>query len=147
LNQGSKKSQKKGQQAAQENLVHFSGSGVEFEKVGKQEKSKTPKAGGHGKAAHEKVNNEKTLGESRSGQNQSQIDETAVHEQIKHTVDWKGKEERYVPHPVTAKHDLDRHSGTGRGREVPKEGHGKGGWGNIEEEARSYKGIHAEAVD
>lgn len=168
LNQGSnkKKSQKKDWKTEQqENL----GSGKDFEIVGKHEKAKTPLKGSlSGKAACDaervnistplsfltncvnilqRVNFETALGEQRSSLNQRNLDETALHSQIKHSTDWKGKEERYEPYHLAAKHTLDKQSGTGRGREVPKDGHGKGGWGNLEEEARLYKGVHADEAE
>jgi hypothetical protein len=45
---------------------------------------------------------------------------------------------------VPSKHTYERHSGTGVGKEIAKEGHGKGNWGNPIEEARILTGITAE---
>ena len=54
---------------------------------------------------------------------------------MKETVDYQGKGERFAGKP-RSRHPYDRKSGTGRGKEVAKDGHGRGNWGNIEEEAR-----------
>lgn len=43
-----------------------------------------------------------------------------------------------------SEHTFDRQSGTGRGRELAKEGHGKGNWGCATEDNRALTGIHAE---
>lgn len=55
----------------------------------------------------------------------------------------KGKNSRYAG-TARSQHTFERHSGTGKGREMVKEGHGKGNWGNPIEETRVLTGINAE---
>ena len=52
------------------------------------------------------------------------------------------KEEHFEGKPREQWHPYDRKSGTGRGRGAPKEGHGKGNWGNPDEDV---KGEEAES--
>jgi hypothetical protein len=46
------------------------------------------------------------------------------------------REYKYTGNP-NAKHPFDRHSGTGRGTEVPKSGKGPGNWGNPEDDVKN----------
>ena len=55
----------------------------------------------------------------------------------------KGKHAKYEG-SARSKHTLERHSGTGIGKEIAKEGHGRGNWGNPIEEARTFEGISAQ---
>lgn len=64
----------------------------------------------------------------------------------KEKVDHIGKTEHYQGKPRAKHMGYDRKDGTGRGRGLPKDGHGKGNWGNIGEEARANSGATAEAL-
>jgi plasminogen activator inhibitor 1 RNA-binding protein len=49
--------------------------------------------------------------------------------------DWRGKTSHYKGKPRQfGDHPFDRKSGTGRGRELAKGGHGKGNWGDVRDE-------------
>ncbi len=52
----------------------------------------------------------------------------------KESVDYIGKHEGYQGKPRELWHPYDRKSGTGRGKELPKGGHGRGNWGNLRDE-------------
>lgn len=52
----------------------------------------------------------------------------------KESVDYIGKREEYQGKPREQWHPYDRKSGTGRGKELPKGGHGRGNWGNLRDE-------------
>ena len=52
----------------------------------------------------------------------------------KEKVDFQGKHEGYRGKPREEWHPYDRKSGTGRGHEVSKHGHGKGNWGDLKDE-------------
>lgn len=51
----------------------------------------------------------------------------------KEKVDFAGKEEHFEGKKRENWHPYDRRSGTGRGREVAKGGHGKGNWGGADD--------------
>jgi len=54
--------------------------------------------------------------------------------------DHNGQTERF-PGKRFAKHEFDRKSGTGRGRDFAKDGHGKGNWGKpIEDDLNPHAG-------
>ena len=75
--------------------------------------------------------------------NQENLDEVQIQANIKKNNELKGKHAKYEG-SARSNHTLERHSGTGRGKEIAKEGHGKGNWGNPLEEARVLEGISAE---
>lgn len=53
----------------------------------------------------------------------------------KERVDWRGKSSGFRGKPRhQGDHPYDRKSGTGRGRELAKGGHGKGNWGDVKDE-------------
>lgn len=52
----------------------------------------------------------------------------------KERVDFRGKNQHYHGNPRQPFHPFDRKSGTGRGKEMAKGGHGKGNWGDIKDE-------------
>ena len=53
----------------------------------------------------------------------------------KERVDYRGKSTHYKGNPRhVGDHPFDRKSGTGRGREAAKGGHGKGNWGDMRDE-------------
>jgi hypothetical protein len=53
----------------------------------------------------------------------------------KERVDWRGKSSAFRGKPRhQGDHPYDRKSGTGRGRELAKGGHGKGNWGDVNDE-------------
>ena len=49
-------------------------------------------------------------------------------------MDFQGRHEGYNGKPRETWHPYDRKSGTGRGREVVKQGHGKANWGDLKDE-------------
>jgi len=57
--------------------------------------------------------------------------------------DWQGREEKYFGDRREPYHPYDRKSGTGRGRELHKGGHGKGNWGDTNDEVKT----NAEGVE
>ncbi len=63
-------------------------------------------------------------------------DEGMLVEAHKEKVDFYGKTEHFAGKKREQYHPLDRKSGTGRGREPPKHGHGKGNWGDIGDEIK-----------
>lgn len=60
-------------------------------------------------------------------------DEGVLYVQKKEKVDFVGKPDHFEGKHGEKWHPYDRKSGTGRGREVAKGGHGKGNWGNTED--------------
>lgn len=57
-----------------------------------------------------------------------------MYQATKESVDFNGKHEGFKGKPREIWHPYDKKSGTGRGRELAKSGHGKGNWGNLEDE-------------
>jgi hypothetical protein len=55
----------------------------------------------------------------------------------KERVDHIGKEEHYAGKRREQWHPYDRKSGTGRGRELAKGGHGKNNWGDVKDELKT----------
>jgi plasminogen activator inhibitor 1 RNA-binding protein len=53
--------------------------------------------------------------------------------------DWRGKNAHYKGKPRQGDHPFDRKSGTGRGRELNKGGHGKGNWGDVRDEIQGQQ--------
>jgi len=51
----------------------------------------------------------------------------------KEKIDYRGKKEGFMGN-FRQSHPFDRKSGTGKGREVTKGGHGKGNWGDLRDE-------------
>ena len=51
----------------------------------------------------------------------------------KEKIDYRGKKEGFTGNPRQP-HPFDRKSGTGKGREATKGGHGKGNWGDLRDE-------------
>jgi hypothetical protein len=60
-----------------------------------------------------------------------------IDQEYKEPTDFHGKREGYLGKPREQWHPYDRKSGTGRGRELPKSGHGKGNWGNLGDELKN----------
>lgn len=61
--------------------------------------------------------------------------ETGIkYQAVKESVDFLGKRDGFKGKPRELWHPYDRKSGTGRGRELVKSGHGKGNWGNLGDE-------------
>jgi len=54
----------------------------------------------------------------------------------KEKFDYRGKADRFMGNPRQT-HPFDRKSGTGKGKEAPKGGHGKGNWGDLKDEIES----------
>lgn len=52
----------------------------------------------------------------------------------KERYDYRGKHDSYMGNPRQTHHPFDRKSGTGKGKEVTKGGHGKGNWGDLRDE-------------
>ncbi len=63
-------------------------------------------------------------------------DEGIADTERKERVDFEGKEQRFQGKPREQWHKYDRQSGTGRGRGLPKGGHGKGNWGDQNDEVK-----------
>jgi len=52
----------------------------------------------------------------------------------KEKYDYRGKHDTFMGNPRQINHPFDRKSGTGKGREINKGGHGKGNWGDLRDE-------------
>ena len=66
--------------------------------------------------------------------------------ELGHNFGHRGKTHYYSGKPREDYHPYDRKSGTGRGREVKREGHGKGNWGSYKQVYKK-KGESAEQED
>lgn len=67
-------------------------------------------------------------------------DEGVLYVDRKEKVDFQGKEEHFQGKKNEKWHPFDRRSGTGRGRDVAKGGHGKGNWGKPADEVNATEG-------
>lgn len=67
-------------------------------------------------------------------------DEGILYEMHKETQDNLGKHEGFEGKAREHWHPFDRKSGTGRGKELPKGGHGKANWGDMGDELKSLQG-------
>lgn len=60
-------------------------------------------------------------------------DEGVLYDAPKEHVDFQGKHEGFTGKQREQWHPFDRKSGTGRGKELIKGGHGKANWGDLED--------------
>jgi plasminogen activator inhibitor 1 RNA-binding protein len=88
--------------------------------------------GGGGGARGGSRGREEYYGEQR----EKVLDTGMVLTDTKEHVDFLGKHEGFQGKPREKWHPYDRKSGTGRGKELPKSGHGKGNWGNLGDELK-----------
>jgi hypothetical protein len=64
-------------------------------------------------------------------------DEGILYLAPKEPTDFFGKHDAFQGKSREQWHPFDKKTGTGRGKELPKGGHGKGNWGNLDDELKA----------
>lgn len=95
-----------------------------------------------------KLKGSQAVGEERAQYKGAEAggDEGILYELHKESKDFLGKHEGYEGKAREHWHPFDRKSGTGRGKELPKGGHGKANWGDLRDEIVMMGGLSVEQV-